>query len=61
MFAWYWDVILGLLYSSSLIINIRTLIKCTITDPGIIPAIPSENIDKKKDYCMYSIILITIF
>jgi hypothetical protein len=27
------------------------LVKCNLTDPGVMPAIKSENIDPKKKYC----------
>lgn len=47
------DVVLSIVYIGSMCINIYALAKCTLTDPGVIPAIPSENINKKKDYCIY--------
>ena len=51
MFSLLAAILVGIFYLISIGINIYTLVKCSITDPGIIPAIPSDKIDKKKAYC----------
>ena len=38
---WYWVLSIILVYVASLIFNITILFKCSFTDPGIIPIIPS--------------------
>ena len=44
-------IVLGLIYTITLLTSMYNLFKCSLTDPGIIPAIPSQNIDPKKAYC----------
>ena len=51
---WYMIVVMILIYAASLAFNIYILTKCSFTDPGIIPAITSKFINKKKKYCTLS-------
>lgn len=44
-------VIVGIFYIGSVSCVLIALFKCTFTDPGIIPAVPSANISKDKEYC----------
>ena len=44
-------LVVGALYIASIALNLTALFKCALTDPGIIPAIASEAIDKSKAYC----------
>ncbi|CDW85688.1 dhhc-type zinc finger family protein [Stylonychia lemnae] len=49
-FTWYGSVIVGIIYVASLVANFAILLKCSLTDPGIIPSIKSSNINKDKYY-----------
>eukprot|EP00347_Sterkiella_histriomuscorum_P015716 403355951 len=49
-FTWYVALIVGIIYIGSLALNIMLLLKCSLTDPGIIPAIKSPNINKDEYY-----------
>jgi hypothetical protein len=44
-------LVLELIYTSSLVIVITTLLKCSLTDPGIIPAIQSQSMQPNNRYC----------
>jgi hypothetical protein len=47
-FDLYLNIVVGAFYILSLLCDMTALFKCALTDPGILPAIPSENIDKTK-------------
>jgi hypothetical protein len=44
-------ILVGILYILTLASNIYVLYKCSVTDPGIIPAIKENRINFKKHYC----------
>jgi hypothetical protein len=42
---------LYILYLGTYLSNMYILVRCNITDPGVMPGIKSDKIDPKKKYC----------
>jgi len=51
MFHWFLDILVGILVLLTWSLVIINLFKCSTTDPGIIPGIKSDKVDKTKHYC----------
>ena len=51
MFGTFLDMVLGVLYIVTWVLDLTALFKCSLTDPGIIPSIKSPHITQQKEIC----------